>query len=121
MKDKQNPLAFIKHFQNEGTIDVFMNGCCYWFAYILMTRFLHEYPMPKIMYNDITGHFATKINGKIYDITGEIEETEQWKIFDDYLIQEPSYSQVIIRDCILKDPNWGITAEETTNEQDTDK
>lgn len=107
MKDKQNPLEFIKHFQNEGTIDVFMNGCCYWFAHILLSRFLNRHPCPKIMYNDITGHFATKIDGKIYDISGEIKDTEHWMEFDDYLTNEPAYSQIIIRDCILKDPFWG--------------
>ena len=102
MANKETILDFIKNFQNEGTIKTFTEGCCYWFAYILLARFGDITNKTHIMYNDISGHFATKINGKLYDITGEIEESEQWQKFDDYLIKEPSYSLVIIRDCILK-------------------
>ena len=114
MRDKQNPLAFIKHFQNEGTIDVFMNGCCYWFAFILYTRFLHN--GATMMNNEITGHFATMIDGRLYDIAGEIKEIDSnWTSFDEYCIKEPVYLQTIIRDCILKYPFWN------TDDQYTDK
>lgn len=105
MKTKQNPLEFIKYFQNEGTMNVFLNGCCYWFAFILYTRFIDNYA--RLMYNYISGHFATMIDDKLYDITGEIKNPDdKWIPFDEYQAKEPNYTKVIIRDCILKYPNW---------------
>ena len=107
LKPKQDPLAFIKHFQNDGTIDVFMNGCCYWFAFILYSRFIGA--GAEIWYNEVTGHFATKICEKLYDIRGEIDSTEDgWIAFDEYRVEEPAYTRVLARDCILKDPSLEI-------------
>lgn len=46
---------------------------------------------------------ATMIDGKLYDITGKLKRTDnKWVKWDEYLLKEPSYSEVIIRDCILK-------------------
>ena len=104
MSDEKNEvLLFIKNFQNEGTIKTFTEGCCYWFAHILYSRFIGHHCRPEIFYNEVSGHFATLINGRLYDVTGEITKIDdKWINWHDYLISEPSYSQIVIRDCILK-------------------
>ncbi len=99
---KKQILDFIKHFQNEGTIKTFTEGCCYWFAKILCERFEMDHYRTMLMYNNIDGHFATKINGRLYDITGELNETADWKIWDEFQENEPIYSKTVIRDCIKK-------------------
>lgn len=102
MTTKEKVLEFIRNFQNEGTIQTFTEGCCYWFAYILVERFKSEAVSANIWYNQILGHFATVIDGVLYDITGELELTFDWYIWEHWLEQEPVYGQVVIRDCILK-------------------
>ena len=54
-KDEKNKtiLNFINRFTSNGTrkevIDCFQNGCCYWFAYILLKTFEDFYlPQSKI-------------------------------------------------------------------------
>ncbi len=106
MESNLTPIEFIKNFQNEGTIETFTEGCCYWFAMILFWRFNNL--GATIVYNEITGHFATLIRGKIYDITGEIKDNDKWIEWSEYAITEPVYAKTIIRDCILKDPDWII-------------
>lgn len=95
-------LDFIKKFQNEGTIKIFTEGCCYWFARILCERFDISLYKTTMMYNNIDGHFAAKINGRLYDITGELNETADWKTWDEFRENEPIYAQTVIRDCIKK-------------------
>ena len=99
---KKQILDFIKHFQNEGTIKAFTEGCCYWFAKILCKRFEMDRYRTMLMYNNIDGHFAAKINGQLYDITGELNETANWEIWDEFKENEPVYSETVIRDCIKK-------------------
>lgn len=94
---------FINKFRTPETEKVFTQGGCYWFAHILYTRFSMTLMKPEIWYNEISGHFATMIDGKLYDITGKLKRTDnKWVKWDEYLLKEPSYSEVIIRDCILK-------------------
>lgn len=101
--DSQDIEQFISKFRTPETIKVFTEGCCYWFAHILYTRFSMTHKDPEIWYNAVSGHFATKINGKIYDITGEIKDPDdKWIKWDEYLTIEPSYSVVVINGCILK-------------------
>ena len=94
-------LYFIKGMTNYGTRLVFLNGYCYWFAYILVERF-KRYARCCLMYNQILGHFAASINGKIYDIDGVIDNTEGWEEWDAWRKNEPVYRKVVERDCILK-------------------
>ena len=93
-------LAFIKRF--EGSEETFTSGCCYWFARILCERFDISLYKTTMMYNNIDGHFAAKINGRLYDITGELNETADWKTWDEFRENEPIYAQTVIRDCIKK-------------------
>lgn len=52
--DKETVLGFIKHFK--GSEDVFLYGCCYWFAFILQERFGGT-----MMYEPIENHFVQEI------------------------------------------------------------
>lgn len=97
---------FIKDFKSFGTskeiIDCFTKGYCYWFAYILKTRF----PKGDIYYNMID-HFVFKYNDKLYDITGDC--TILWN--NEYLIawnellekeKGSSYLNSLFQNTILK-------------------
>ena len=73
---------FIKQFKRFDTGQVtqtFTNGFCYWFAYILHTRF----PDSEIVYYHAGMHFACKIKDRIFDITGDITDKkyffESWE------------------------------------------
>lgn len=90
-------MQFIAHFQNEGTVERFTNGCCYWFAQILCGRFKRG----RMYYNPVDGHFATKIDGRIYDITGEIPPSKDWLDWLCYMVNEPVEAGRVIRACKL--------------------
>ena len=94
---------FINKFRTPETEKVFTQGGCYWFAHILYTRFSMTLMKPEIWYNEVSDHFATMIGDKLYDITGKLKRTgNKWIKWDEYRTIEPSYSDVVIRDCILK-------------------
>ena len=97
---KKEILAFIQKFHNEGTIKTFTEGCCYWFAYILCERFRSYDVNTSLAYNQIKGHFAAIINGRFYDITGEIPSSYEWDTWESFKQKEPMYAQTVIRDCI---------------------
>lgn len=94
-----NILDFIQGFNKNENNDVlkktFTQGYCYYFSVILRERF----PGGTIVYAPIMGHFLYKIQGKLYDITGEVEVDtyHDFEIYPDYLQKER-----IIRDCVLK-------------------
>ena len=92
-------LNFIKRFHdyNDNVTDVFTNGCCYYFARDLAFRFFRT--EAEIMYDPVACHFGTKVDGRVYDITGDVTDSyrwEPWKDFDDVLEKAR-----IILDCIL--------------------
>lgn len=91
-------LAFIRQFQNEGTIRTFTNGCCYWFAHILVNRFL----LSEIAYNPVENHFAARIASELYDITGKIDNDGHWMDWDDYQATEPADAARVYDNCIVK-------------------
>lgn len=75
----------------------FLDGNCYYFSLILKDRFISS----KVMYDVISGHFVTLIDGKYYDWTGIVEPDGylvEWDKFDEY---DNLQKQVIIRDCIM--------------------
>lgn len=90
---------FIAHFQNPGTIDTFTNGCCYWFTQILTSRFW----LSSIYYNPVDGHFATKIRGVLYDITGRLEDDGHWVRWARYKAVEPADAFRVMKYCIYKE------------------
>lgn len=67
---------FIKRFQNPENNRIFAGDCSYWFAAILYRRFIRD--GAKIMFDTVKNHFGTMINGKVYDITGDITERCKW-------------------------------------------
>ncbi len=71
MPEKDKVIKFLdgmKEVFDEEIKFVFYRGYCYWLAHILATRFNGE-----IWFNPRIVHFAAKIDGKLYDIYGEIE------------------------------------------------
>lgn len=99
---KKEVLDFISKFQNDGTIKIFTEGCCYWFAKILCERFKMPNYKTDLMYNQVSGHFAAIIDGNMYDITGEIPSSDEWTLWDTWRKEEPVYGKTVIRDCIYK-------------------
>lgn len=91
---------FIKDFNkmSNDLVEVFTKGYCYYFALILKSRFNGI-----ICYLPVDNHFITYINGKYYDITGEVNIDHQvLYTWDSYQVIEPLDSERIIRDCIVK-------------------
>ena len=95
---KKTVLKFIANFQNDGTIETFTRGCCYWFAYILHERF----PDSFITYDEIINHFGCYIDGVVYDITGDVSDKYNWVFWDTIESQDPKLHSIIVRDCVLK-------------------
>lgn len=67
---------FIKRFKTPENGSIFAGDCSYWFAAILYRRFIRE--GAKIMFDTATNHFGTMVNGKVYDITGDITRKYKW-------------------------------------------
>lgn len=86
---------FLKRFHDYDTVDeIFTNGCCFWFAVTMVLRF-----QGKLMYDPIYGHFVTKIDDHLYDITGDVTEKYNPIPWED--IHDETYKQRIVRDCIM--------------------
>lgn len=95
-------LKFIEDFKrfDKGQVTrTFTNGYCYWFAFILHNRF----PDSEIVYYHAGNHFACKIRGRIFDITGDITNKnlffESWEEFKK---TEPLEALRVTRYCIDK-------------------
>ena len=90
-------LNFIERFHLDDGVDiVFTRGCCYWFAAILCERFPEQ---SRLMYDQIENHFVVEIEGRLYDITGDVTDeydVTPWDELDDDLLKRR-----IIRDCIM--------------------
>jgi hypothetical protein len=92
---------FISKFSRfNGAAVMFTEGMCYWFAHILNAQFGGE-----IHYLPIVGHFVAKIEGVIYDITGDVtdkyaqEKSYEWDFLQEY---DPKWASNIKRDCVDK-------------------
>ena len=89
--------AFIRRFHIANSVDeVFTCGCCYWFAYILCSRFPGK---SSLMYDPVANHFAAEIHGRSYDITGDI--TDQYALIPRDSLDDTAHRNRVIRDCIL--------------------
>jgi len=91
---------FKEYENNDVLVNTFTQGFCYWFAFILKTRFKDS----EIYYNT-EDHFMIKLNDKLYDITGDC--TDNWNnnclyLWNDFIIKYPNESKCIIRDVIEK-------------------
>lgn len=97
-------LNYIKQFRDLGAENCFANGMCYHFTTLLRARFGHDC---KVLYDPIINHFATEIDGHIYDITGDITDNSKYKFayWDSYKYNDLKEAQRIYRDCIYQVPN----------------
>ena len=89
-------LQFIKKFSNFGTqvLECFTEGNCFWFAIILAMEFDGV-----IYYDPIVGHFATMVDGVIYDITGVVENTSDFISLEEIRKDELLWVR-LQRDCV---------------------
>lgn len=87
---------FTDNNQNTAVIEKFQCGCCYWFAEILCERFFLE--SARIVYDVVANHFAAQIQGRAYDITGDV--TDQYNFVDWNLYDDEIHRSRIIRDCV---------------------
>lgn len=89
--------GFLARFHEHDSVDdVFTNGCCYWFAIILACRF--AFYGAEIMYDEVENHFGTMVNGRVFDVTGDVTDKFRWvpwKSMSDTLL-----TSRIVRDCI---------------------
>ena len=96
-------LDFIEQFRKLGAENCFSNGMCWHFTLILRSRVGWE---NQIMYDPIVNHFATEIDGHIYDITGDISQDANyhWQPWMTYSQLDSLETSRIRRDCIYKIP-----------------
>ena len=102
MIDHEKILDFISRFH--GSEDVFLHGCCYWFAWILENRFLLVgFPnIPAIYYEPVEGHFVTKIENRFYDVRGDVSDLYRGKPMynmDEMESNDPKMFANLMRDC----------------------
>ena len=94
---------FKKDFGNAVPIEQFFTGgYCYHFSVILNKLFFGE-----IFYNPVENHFATytmndRFEYGLYDITGKIEITQDWAVWEFYKKEDPIEADRIIKQCIYK-------------------
>lgn len=99
MTTRKEILKFISNFEDGK--DMFLHGCCYWFAKILHSRFLYDGKV-EIMYNRIDNHFAALINGRLYDASGEIPK-DGFIPWADMMNEDVYEWERIIHNCIRFD------------------
>lgn len=77
----------------------FYEGYCYWLAVILADRFKGD-----IWFNPDIVHFAAKIDGKLYDIYGQIDDTKPacWMSWEEFQCQHQEAVESIVNSCIKK-------------------
>lgn len=106
-------LNYIHQYQASGpqVIDCFSNGMCYQFSMLLHIRF-KDCGARKV-YDAIINHFAVEIDGRIYDITGDIADDPQyrWQYFDLLRFEDPLHYEHLRRDCIWKVPSDVVICE----------
>lgn len=97
---EEQVLSFISRFTCGGTrqqvIECFTQGCCYWFAGVLHSRF----PYSDIVYDPVPGHFGCCIDGYVYDITGDVTGAGEWISWAELQAREPNVAFRIREGCI---------------------
>ena len=92
----ENILRFIKKFSDFGNqvVECFTKGNCFLFAMVFAIEFAVE-----IYYDPIVGHFATMIDGVLYDITGVVENTSYFVSVEEIRRDELLWAR-LQRDCV---------------------
>ena len=98
-KTRSEITQFIQRF--ESARDMFLHGCCYWFAHILNERFWLRHDAA-ILYEPVEGHFITRIDGRYYDVRGDV--TELYRGFTLYALadmhrENSAMYRHLMRDC----------------------
>ena len=96
-KVKKFIARFNRNGNQEQVVETFSFGCCFWFSYILAARFANDGAV--IMYDEVINHFGTRVDGRVYDITGDVTDNYHWVPWSE--ISDDSLRRVIIRDCIM--------------------
>ena len=113
MSKEQVILSFINQFRafGPGVEECFSNGMCFHFARILHMRFQDE--ETHLLYDQIIGHFATEINGRVYDITGDITDDQRykWDNWHSLRYKDIALAKRIHRDCDWKVPSGLVLCE----------
>lgn len=71
LQNDRNPLDLIRELKGSYHLmsEIFTNGSCFKLTKILKTMF----PSAVAMYSEKDGHWITKIDGKYYDIHGQLD------------------------------------------------
>lgn len=104
-------MKFINDFTNNGKkeelIDTYTNGYCYWFAHMLADWALFQKERLDfqiyVVYAEIENHFGCLINGRVYDVTGDVTDKYDWKEWTKFYHRDELLGARIVRDCIRKD------------------
>lgn len=104
MNDKVEKFIEKFHFSDDIN-EVFTQGCCYWFARILLewARFYDN--TAEIMYDPVVGHFGARIDGRVYDITGDVTESHLWKNWLDICKEDNLQAWRLIEECMKMEDN----------------
>lgn len=86
-KEILNFIDTFKYYHKEEVEDLFLHGCCYWFADILERQFNGEK-----YYDPVAGHFISKIENHFYDIRGNIDK--EYLGENDDLISWKEYQEI---------------------------
>ena len=99
-------MNYIHQFSVYGpeVVECFSRGMCYQFTLIMCARFGHS---ARRVYDPVINHFAVEIDGRIYDITGDITDNKRyvWEYWDTYQYKDSLHTKRIIRDCFRKIPS----------------
>ena len=101
MNDIEKFINKFKSLNPSVTEDLFLHGDCYYFTVVLKERFADKNVIVK--YLVIDNHFVTEIDGRLYDIRGDVtdivdrKQLINWSEMKQY--DELVYKR-IIRDCI---------------------
>ena len=105
IKIKNEVITFIENFKSRGDRkkieEFFLNGCCYWFAFILDERFNRQ---GSILYDIKNNHFVYMIEGNFFVFLGWLGDTPpkdtDYEFWDVYHYYDPIHAQRLHRDCI---------------------
>lgn len=99
MHKRDEVLHFINCFSH--TQETFLYGMCYWFSFILNERFGGT-----TMYLPIENHFVQEIEGRLYDVSGDVTEkynTSKIMRWQDMEQHDQLLYKRLIRDCVRKE------------------
>ena len=73
---------FTSSCEKQEVVEIFNGRCSYWFASVLFRRFIRE--GATIMFDKKSNHFGTRIQSKVYDITGDVSTKYTWVSWLDF-------------------------------------